>query len=154
MKTIGKEIYKLCEKLFPINRSLTGDGVRETLNVLKRELPDLEIHEVTSGTKCFDWTVPKEWNIKEAYITDSGGEKIIDFKDCNLHVVGYSTPIDKSINLKELNKHLYSLPELPDAIPYVTSYYQKMWGFCLPQKLSKLLKLTKSLKRSYDLRSI
>ena len=140
MNTVGTDIYSLCKELFHINRSITGDGVRETLNIIKRKLPRLKIHEIPSGTKCFDWTIPKEWNIREAYIIDPDGQKIIDFNDYNLHVVGYSTPVDKLINLEELNKHLYSLPELPDAIPYVTSYYREMWGFCLPHNQREKLK--------------
>ncbi len=138
---IGDNIYKLCEELFPINRSLTGNGVRETLKILKREIPDLNIFEVPTGTKCFDWTIPKEWNVKEAYIIDPNGDKICDFSTNNLHLVGYSTPIKKKMNLDELDKHLYSLPEQPDAIPYITSYYKERWGFCIPHnQREKLIK--------------
>ena len=121
---IGNNIYNLCEELFPINRSLTGNGVRETLNILKREIPDLNILEVPTGTKCFDWTIPKEWNCKEAYIIDPDGNKICDFKVNNLHLLGYSIPINTTLTLDELKNHLYSLPELPNAIPYITSYYK------------------------------
>lgn len=128
---IGNDIYKLCKELFPINRSLTGKGIRETLNILQRELPTLNIFEVPSGTKCFDWTIPKEWNIKEAYIIDPDGNKICDFKDNNLHLVGYSIPVNQNMSLDELDKYLYSLPELPQAIPYITSYYKERWGFCI-----------------------
>lgn len=128
---IGTDMYNLCKELFPINRSLTGNGVRETLSILKRELPDLNIYEVPTGTQCFDWTIPKEWNIKEAYIIDPNGNKICDFNDSNLHVIGYSTPINQTMSLDELDKHLYSLPELPHAIPYITSYYKERWGFCI-----------------------
>lgn len=134
MKKIGKKIYGLCENLFYINRSLTGNGVRKTLEYLKKELPNLTIHEVPSGTKCFDWEIPKEWNIKDAYIKNEAGKKIIDFNESNIHVVGYSSPIHKTLDLDELDKHLYTLPELPEAIPYITSYYKETWGFCMSHK--------------------
>ena len=137
---MNSNIYELCKELFPINRSLTGDGVRETLSILKRELPDLNTYEIPSGTKCFDWTIPKEWNCKDAYIIDPNGNKICDFRINNLHLVGYSTPINKIMNLLELDKYLYSLPELPNAIPYITSYYKERWGFCITHNERKKLK--------------
>jgi len=139
MRETGKYIHQLCEDLWPINRSITGEGVRETLNIIKRHLPDLIIHEVPTGTTCFDWVIPKEWNINDAYVIDPNGNKIVDFKDSNLHVVGYSTPINQTLSLNELQKHLHSLPEQPDAIPYVTSYYQERWGFCLTDSQRKTL---------------
>ena len=138
MKKVGTYIYQLCEDLWPITRSITGAGVRETLNIIKRHLPDLIIHEVPTGTTCFDWVIPKEWNINDAYVIDPNGNKIVDFKDSNLHVVGYSTPINQTLSLNELQKHLHSLPEQPDAIPYVTSYYQERWGFCLTDSQRKI----------------
>jgi len=116
--------------LFPICRSITGDGLRETLSILKRDIP-LEIREVPSGTRVFDWTVPKEWNIRDAYVLDPRGKKVIDFRRSNLHVVSYSIPVRKTMPLAELKGHLHSLPDHPDWIPYRTSYYREDWGFCL-----------------------
>jgi len=139
-KNIGEKIYELACELFPINRSITGRGVRETLRIIQRELSDLQIHEVPSGTQCFDWSVPREWNICDAYIIGPDGKKIADFHENNLHVVGYSTPVDKTVSLSELKRHLYSIPEQPDAIPYVTSYYEERWGFCIEDKKKALLK--------------
>jgi aminopeptidase-like protein len=133
-------IYNFAAKLFPICRSLTGEGVRKTLSIIQEELNDLQIHEVPSGFQAFDWTVPMEWNISDAYIMDDSGKKIIDFKKCNLHVMGYSTPIDKEITFEELSSHLYSIPEMPDAIPYITSYFKENWGFCLSENQRKQLK--------------
>ncbi len=130
---IDKKIYNLCEELWPITRSITGNGVRETLNIIQKKIPDLIIHEVPTGTKCFDWKIPKEWNIKDAYVIAPNGKKIIDFQDNNLHVVSYSTPINQTMSLSDLQQHLHSLPSQPNAIPYVTSYYQERWGFCLSE---------------------
>jgi aminopeptidase-like protein len=140
MDTNGERMYELMKELWPIPRSITGQGVRDTLSILKRELPKLQIIEVPSGTKCFDWIVPKEWNILDAYIISPNGEKIIDFKKTNLHVVGYSTPVTKTIALDELQDHLYTLPALPEAIPYVTSFYEERWGFCLSENQRSALK--------------
>ncbi len=137
---VGDQIYELCKELFPINRSLTGDGVRETLSILRRELPGLNIMSMPSGSRCFDWTVPKEWNVREAYIVCPNGEKICDFSLNNLHLVGYSIPIHETVDLEVLQEHLHSLPELPDAIPYVTSYYKEKWGFCISQQERDRLK--------------
>ena len=132
-KEIGNEIYDLMKKLYPICRSITGIGVQETLEIIKEHIP-IEIIEVPSGTQVFDWTVPKEWNIKDAFIKNSNGEKIIDFKESNLHVLNYSIPVNKKILLKDLKKNLYTLPDNPDWIPYLTSYYKDNWGFCLAHK--------------------
>lgn len=136
---IGERIFALAKELYPINRSLTGAGVRETLKILSETCP-MSIYEVPSGTKVFDWSVPKEWSVKEAYIQDSAGHKIVDFKENNLHLVGYSAPIDVELDLEELNKYLYSLKELPFAIPYITSYYAEKWGFCISENQRKSLK--------------
>jgi aminopeptidase-like protein len=130
----GSRAYALARELFPICRSITGPGVRKTLEIIARELPELCIHEVPSGTKCFDWTVPPEWSICDAFIETETGQKIVDFKSSNLHVVGYSAPIDRILSLEELRPHLHSIPDLPDAIPYVTSYYAERWGFCLSHR--------------------
>lgn len=130
----GKEMYKLAEELYPIGRSLTGAGVRETLAILQRELPQLTIHEVPSGTKVFDWTVPKEWKIREAYIEDEAGNRIVDYANLNLHVVGYSTPVDRYVDLEELKKYIYVQAGQPNAVPYVTSYYKERYGFCMSEE--------------------
>lgn len=135
----GPSMHELASDLFPICRSLTGDGVRETLRVLSEAVPEMEIYEVPSGTVVSDWTVPKEWNINSAWIADQNGYKIIDFAECNLHVMGYSVPINEVLSREELEKHLYSLPDQPDAIPYVTSYYSEDWGFCVSQKQREAL---------------
>jgi aminopeptidase-like protein len=140
LDTFGETMYEWATDLFPICRSITGPGVRETLFYIKNILPDMKIKEVSSGTKVFDWTVPKEWTINSAYIEDSNGKKIIDFKINNLHVVGYSIPIDQYFTLEELCEHLYYLPDQPNAIPYVTSYYKEHWGFCITYKQFQMLK--------------
>jgi aminopeptidase-like protein len=126
----GQAMYELIREMYPLCRSLTGDGLRNTLNILKGHIA-LDVHEVPTGTPVFDWTVPKEWNIRDAYVKNFKGEKIIDFRRSNLHVVSYSTPLRKRVRLEELREHLFTLPDYPKWIPYRTSYYTENWGFCL-----------------------
>ena len=126
----GSDMYKLMKKLYPICRSITGNGVRQTLKIISEYIP-LSIHEVPTGKKMFDWVIPKEWNIKDAYVLDPNGKKIIDFQKSNLHILNYSIPVHKKISLTELKEHLYTLPDKPDLIPYMTSYYNENWGFCM-----------------------
>ncbi len=130
LQEVGKELYDLISELYPICRSITGDGVRQTINILRRTIP-ITMNEVPTGTKVFDWTVPREWNIRDAYIKNSEGKRIVDFKNSNLHIVNYSTPVRKTMSLSELKEHLFTLPEKPDWIPYRTTYYRENWGFCL-----------------------
>jgi aminopeptidase-like protein len=127
---VGIKMHRLISHLYPICRSITGNGVRQTLNILRKHIP-LSIHEVPTDTKVFDWKVPREWNIRGAYIKNSKGEKIIDFNNSNLHVLNYSVPIKKKVSLERLRDHVFTLPEHPDWIPYRTSYYKENWGFCL-----------------------
>ena len=131
---IGKEIHNFALKLWPLNRSITGEGLRETLKEISEHLPDLKIKSFKSDLKVFDWTVPEEWHVNEAYIIDPEGKKICDFSKNNLHLVGYSSPFRGKMQLNDLQKYLHSLPDQPNAIPYITSYYERKWGFCLTQK--------------------
>ena len=133
-------MHELAKRLFPIPRSLTGNGVRQTLAILREHLPGLIVHEVPTGTACFDWEVPDEWNLIEARLVGPDGEVIADTGVNNLHVVGYSEPVDLELTLEELLPRLYSRPDLPDAIPYVTSYYKRTWGFCVPHQVKERLK--------------
>lgn len=131
---VGEKIYKMAEKLFPICRSITGSGVRQTLAVIKEYLPQLQIEEVPTGTKVFDWTIPKEWIIHDAYIEDSSGNRVIDFKENNLHVIGYSEALDIYCSKEELMSYIFVQEDQPDWIPYITSYYTKRAGFCMSKK--------------------
>lgn len=141
----GKEIYDFAGELFPICRSITGEGTRETLRLIKNKINehterDLTICEVPSNSTVFDWTIPKEWCIRDGYIENESHEKIIDFKKNNLHILGYSTPVDEWVDLEELKKHIYTEPSQPEAIPYVTSYYKERFGFCMSENMLKSLK--------------
>src|SRR6266481_7532976 len=129
----GQAMYGWMSELYPICRSITGNGVRETLRRIAEIIP-LQIREIPSGTKVFDWTVPREWNIRDAWVKDSTGKRIIDFRRCNLHVVNYSIPVHRRMSLQELKPHLHSLPDCPEWIPYRTSYYDETWGFCLAHR--------------------
>jgi aminopeptidase-like protein len=130
---IGEDLHDFAAELYPICRSITGDGIRRTLAMIQDRIP-LQLSEVPTGTQVFDWTVPKEWNIRDAYIKDAHGKYIVDFHQTNLHVLNYTTPVHATMSLSELKPHLYTLPAHPDWIPYRTSYYQDNWGFCLSHK--------------------
>jgi len=129
---LGAELHQFARELFPICRSITGEGLRQTLSIIGRRLP-LQIVEIATGTPILDWVIPKEWNIRDAFIKNSHGERVVDFQNCNLHVLNYSTPIHTKMPLSELRPHLFTLPQNPDWIPYRTSYYKENWGFCLTQ---------------------
>ncbi len=135
---IGRQLHELIAELYPICRSITGDGFRKTMSLLQKQIP-LTVHEVPTGTQVFDWTVPREWNIRDAYVKNSRGERVIDFQRSNLHVLNYSVPIARKMPLAELKEHLFTLPDRPDWVPYRTSYYKENWGFCLSHnQLQKL----------------
>jgi aminopeptidase-like protein len=136
---VGKELHDFAAELYPICRSITGNGIRQTLAKIQERIP-LEIAEVPTGTPVFDWAVPKEWNIQDAYIKNSSGQRVVDFKQCNLHVLNYSTPLHATMPLSQLKPHLYTLPERPEWIPYRTSYYKEEWGFCLSHNRMLALK--------------
>ena len=127
---LGQEMHDFAAELYPICRSITGNGIRQTLDKIGHRIP-LQTFEVSSGTSVFDWTVPKEWNIKDAYIADQCGRRLVDFHNCNLHVVNYSIPVHTKVSFEELSNHLFTMPEHPEWIPYRTSYYKEDWGFCL-----------------------
>jgi aminopeptidase-like protein len=132
--TAGQELFAMVAELYPICRSITGDGVRATLEIVGREL-DLEVHEVPTGTQVLDWTVPREWNVRDAWVAGPDGKRVIDFQDSNLHLMSYSVPVRATMPLAELRQHLFTLPEQPDWVPYRTSYYAEGWGFCASQRL-------------------
>lgn len=139
MENHGRVMYELAGSMFPICRSITGNGFRKSLQMLKDVVPEIQMHEVPSGTQVFDWTVPKEWNIRDAYVETKDGERVIDFKKTNLHVLGYSVPVNQWVSREELFSHLYTQPDQPDWIPYVTSYYKERWGFCVSENQKKTL---------------
>ena len=141
---IGRELHRFAAELYPICRSITGEGLRQTLAAIQKRIP-LQISEVPTGTEVFDWAVPKEWNIRDAYIKDATGKRIVDFQACNLHVLNYSTPIRKTMPLSELRPHLFTIPDHPDWIPYRTSYYRENWGFCLSHNQMQALE-----ERNYE----
>ena len=134
----GSEMMALIRDLYPICRSITGDGFRETMRRISERIP-LTLHEVPTGTTVLDWTVPREWNIRDAYVKNASGERVVDFQKSNLHVVNYSVPVRRTMTLAELRPHLHSLPEYPDWIPYRTSYYRETWGFCLSHRTLEAL---------------
>ncbi len=135
----GQIMYDLAARMFPICRSITGNGFRESLGIIREIIPEIKVHEVPSGTQVFDWTIPNEWNCTGGGIYKTNGEKIIDFADTNLHILGYSTPIDRIISREELLEHVYTQPDQPDLIPYVTSYYKERWGFCMSENQKQSL---------------
>jgi aminopeptidase-like protein len=135
---LGSKMFRFMEELFPICRSITGDGIRETLDRISKRIP-LELHDIPTGTEVLDWTVPKEWNIRQAYIKDKSGRSVIDFRDHNLHVVSYSLPVSGRMPLSQLREHVHTLPDQPDLIPYRTSYYSETWGFCMQHNLLQQL---------------
>jgi aminopeptidase-like protein len=133
--TGGEELYKLVAELYPICRSITGDGVRRTLEIVDREVGGLEVSEVPTGTRVLDWTVPREWNVRDAWVADAAGRRVVDFQASNLHLLGYSVPVRATMPLAELRQHLFTLPDHPDWVPWRTSYYAERWGFCASQRL-------------------
>jgi len=137
--TVGRTMHGFVAELYPLCRSITGNGLRETLRLIRRHIP-LDIHEVATGTQVFDWTVPNEWNIRDAYVKNAAGEKVIDFTQSSLHVVNYSVPVRTQMPLEELKPHLHSLPDHPDWVPYKTSYYKGAWGFCLAHRQLETLR--------------
>ena len=139
MNDTGRNMYELAGKLFPICRSITGNGFRQSLEMIREIVPEIQVFEVPSGTAVYDWTVPKEWNIRGGWIKNMQGETIIDFNDCNLHVMGYSIPVHQTISREELSEHVYTQPEQPEWIPYVTSYYKQRWGFCMSERQKQAL---------------
>jgi len=130
----GASIHAFATAAFPICRSITGDGVRATLDLVRGIVP-IDVYEIASGTEVFDWQIPPEWNVRDAWIRDPSGARVVDFRAHNLHLLGYSVPVHDRLRLEALRPHLYSLPEQPDVIPYRTSYYRERWGFCLPHRM-------------------
>ena len=139
MNDAGRNMYELAGRLFPICRSITGNGFRQSLEMIREILPEIQVFEIPSGTAVYDWTVPKEWNIRGGWIKNLQGDTIIDFNDCNLHVMGYSVPVRQTISREELLDHIFTQPEQPEWIPYVTSYYKERWGFCMSERQKQAL---------------
>lgn len=139
MNNVGNVMYNLAERLYPICRSITGNGFRQSLAIIREILPEIQVTEIPSGTQVFDWTVPKEWNIHGGWIKKKSGEIVVDFKDSNLHVMGYSLPVHTTVSRDELLEHVYTIPDQPELIPYVTSYYKERWGFCMSDKQKQTL---------------
>lgn len=139
MNNVGNVMYNLAERLYPICRSITGNGFRQSLAIIREILPGIQVTEIPSGTQVFDWTVPKEWNIHGGWIKKKSGEIVVDFKDSNLHVMGYSLPVHTTVSRDELLEHVYTIPDQPELIPYVTSYYKERWGFCMSDKQKQTL---------------
>lgn len=137
--TVGQGLYDLATRLFPICRSITGDGFRLSLEMIREQVPEMQVFEVPTGTQVFDWAIPREWNIRGGWIRNKQGETIIDFRNSNLHVLGYSVPIHQTVSREELLEHVYTQPEQPDWIPYVTSYYKERWGFCMSERQKQQL---------------
>lgn len=136
----GLDMHEFMGRLWPICRSISGQGLRDTLALIAKELPGLEFHEIASGSQCFDWKVPDEWNIRDAYIVAPDGSRFCEFKKNNLHIMGYSVPVTGEFELTDLQSHLYSLPDMPNAVPYVTSFYERRWGFCISHAERESLK--------------
>jgi aminopeptidase-like protein len=128
---VGRLMHELAAELWPLPRSITGAGVRKTLEILQREVPPLVLRSIATGTQCFDWTIPEEWSITDAFLENESGDRLVDFQNNNLHVVGYSVPVNEWLELEQLQPHLHSLPDQPSAVPYITSYYSPRWGFCM-----------------------
>ncbi len=137
---VGLLMHELAAELWPLARSITGPGVRKTLEILQREVPQLIVRSIATGTKCFDWTIPEEWSITDAFIENESGERLVDFQNNNLYVVGYSVPVNEWLELEQLQQHLHSLPDQPSAIPYITSYYSPRWGFCMTDTQRRTLR--------------
>lgn len=149
-ESLGRQMHRLAEQLFPICRSMTGPGVRQTLSILRRRIP-LEIREIPTGEKAFDWEIPREWRIRDAYVKDRAGNRLVDFRQSNLHVVSGSVPVRATMRWCELRDHLFSLPERPDWIPYRTSFFQESWGFCVAHRLFRELeRLERQRPQTYE----
>ena len=144
LDNLGRELHDFVTQLYPLHRSITGHGVRKTLALIAAQVP-LQVYEVPTGTHVFDWQVPQEWNIRDAYIKDAEGRRLVDYRASNLHVVSYSTPVRQRLSWDELKEHLHTLPEQPELIPYRTAYFRDTWGFCLTQRQYGVLEAMETL---------